>query len=168
MGGSGKGLAFLAILIGIGSIAFNFYTITIVIPGESTGNTGVNNIKQIWYDSKVTPWGPSTSYTDIQDLSLIITVNEGDNLYISFDGQFQLYSGTNGGEIRLMINDVAQQGSNRIFFGDDNVLDHWDSLSLQYVVYDLTARIYEIQIQALCAGGSGLIDDMNLFAFTFT
>ena len=164
MGGSGKGLAFLAILIGIGSIAFNFYTVTIVIPGESTGN----NIGQIYYDSVVTPWGPGTSYGDIPNLSLIMTVNEGDNLYISFDGQFQLYTGTNGGEIRLMINDVYQQGSNRLFFGDDNAVDHWDSLSLQYVVYDLTAGIYEIQIQALCAGGSGLIDDMNLFAFTFT
>ena len=170
MGGGGKGLAVLAILIGISSIAFNYYTITIVIPSESTGNTGVNNIDQIFYDSSPTPWGPGSSYGDIPDLSLIITVNEGDNLYISFNGQFIAYSvtGITGGSIRLRINDVTQTGSVRSFYGNVGTTDHYDSLSLQYVVYDLSAGTYEIQIQATVSYGDGVIDDFNLFAFTFT
>ncbi len=170
MGGGGKGLAFLAILIGIGSIAFNFYTITIVIPSESTGNTGVNNIDRIYYDSNPTPWGPGSSYGDIPDFGLIITVNEGDNLFISFDGQLRAYSQTvtTGGSIRLRINDVTQAGSERSFYGNVGTAEHYDTLSLQYVVYDLSAGTYEIQIQATVSYGDGIIDDINLFAFTFT
>lgn len=160
----------MAILIGIGSIAFNFYTVTIVIPGESTGNTGVNNIDQIFYDSSTTVWGPGSSFSDIPDLSLIITVNEGDNLYISFDGQFQAYEVTakTGGSIRLRINDVTQAGSERGFYGNVGDVDHDFSLSLQYVVYDLSAGTYEIQIQATISYAQGKIDNSNLFAFTFT
>ena len=132
MGGGGKGLAFLAIILSIGSLAFNFYTYIIVIPEATEGNTGVNNIKQIKYDSSTTPWDPGSSYGDIPDLSLIITVDDGDDLYISFSGQFVVgntYSTTTGAGIRLMIDDVAQLGSERGFYGDGSGLDHHDIIS---------------------------------------
>ena len=49
------------------------------------------------------------------------------------------------------------------------VLVHWDSLSLQYVIYHLSAGIHENQIQATVTYGStDVIDDMNIFTVTFS
>lgn len=163
MASGGKGLAVLALLVGIGSLGFSFYMYAIVIPSQ----TGDNTIQKIYYDSSVDPFVLSSSFTDIP-LELLISVDEGDNIYISFVGEFTVDSGTCGGVIRLRIDDATQLGSRQRFYSDSPGSLVRDSISLQYVVYNMTAGIHKIGIQANVGACSGSIESMNLFAYTFT
>ena len=156
----GNVLAIFAMIIAIGSLALSGYVLTLnQTPSESEPQT----ITQIWFDSKESSYTLLTSFYDIPDLELTITVNTGENVYILFNGQFTVSSGTTSGEIRLRIDDTTID--DRSFYSDASGLYHWDSLTLQHVAVGLSAGIHTISMQA--AGSSGTIHSMSLVAYTF-
>ena len=78
-GSGGNGVAIFAMILAIGSLALSGYVLTLnQTPSESEPQT----ITQIWFDSKESSYTLLTSFYDIPDLELTITVNTGENVYI--------------------------------------------------------------------------------------
>ena len=163
-GSGGNGVAIFAMILAIGSLALSGYMYTLISePSESEAQT----ITQIWYDSRESAYSCSSSFTDVTDLELIITVNAGEKVYILFNGEFTVSSGTTGGGAKLKIDDTAITDSEQEFYSDGNGLNHWDSVTLQYIATGLSAGTHTIKIQAVAMGGAGTVQHMTLFAYTF-
>jgi prophage tail gpP-like protein len=125
-------------------------------------------ITEIWYDSRESVYAPGSSYNTVPDLELTITVNAGEKVLIQFNGQFVITPilATNGGLIRLQIDDTTITGTDTGFFSDSTG-SQWGDVSLLYVASGLSAGIHTINIQATVSGASGNIAQMNLLAYTF-
>ena len=158
----GNVLAIFAMIIAIGSLALSGYMFMLEEPAED------QTITEIWYDSRESGFAPGTSYNTVPDLELTITVNAGEKVCIQFNGQFVITPilATNGGLIRLQIDDTTITGTDTGFFSDSTG-SQWGDVSLLYVASGLSTGTHTINIQAAVSGASGNIESMNLLAYTF-
>ena len=162
----GNVLAIFAMIIAIGSLGLSGY---MFLQEEPLPEGEEQKITEIWSDSRESGYSCSSSFTTVTDLELSITVNAGEKVFIQFNGGFTITPilATTGGQIRLQIDDATIPGTILGFYTDGSASSHVGSVSLQYVASGLTAGTHKINIQAVVLGGSGTIENMNLFVYTF-
>ena len=160
MGNRSNGLAILALLIGIGGLGLGIYSVFF---------TPEPTIVQIWTAEQPTLYYTSTSYYDIPDMDLSITVNTGEKVLILFNGQFKgTAPGFLVGGVRFMRDNVEIPNSRRDFNIETTVgLLIGYSLTANVLIENLAAGTYEIEVQAYCNGASDRIEDGLLIIYTF-
>jgi len=158
-------LAIFALLIGLGGLGLGLYSVFILQP---TDPTNPSEIMQIWTAEQPTIYYTSTSYNDIPDMDLTISVNTGENVLILFNGEFTAGVGILIGGVRLMRGNVEIPNSRREFNIETSGGFLMGYSMTTYVLIDnLAAGTYEIEVQAFGAGTSPRIDDGLLVIYTF-
>ena len=171
--GKGSGLALFALLIGFGGLGLGVYSVfilpdTIIANTMSQIPTNPSEIVQIWTKEQPAVYYTDTSYYDIPDMDLTITVNTGESVLILFNGLFKGQPGVLAGGVRFMRDNVEVLNSRRDFnietsFG---VLMAY-SLTANVLIENLAAGTYEIEVQAYGHGVSDRIEDGLLVIYTF-
>ena len=171
---SGRGIAILALLLsasGLGFGAFSFiYFNNLITTSTIEGNT----VQNIWYAEYLTSQTPSEhpTYTILTNMHLIITVNTGESVYISFNAKYTI---DNSGSYEYIESYIFQNGTAipapYAYVGEVNS-ESSDSLrmvSLQYSISGLAAGDYEFSIRATTGDNTGdnRIDDTILFIQTY-
>ena len=166
--GKGNGLAIFALLIGLGGLGFGIYSAFILPNTIIAQTTNPSEIVQIWTAEQPTVYYTSTSYYDIPDMDLSITVNTGENVLILFNGQFKGDVGILIGGVRLMIDNVEIPNSRREFnIETSGGGSSGFSISTFVLIENLAAGTYEIEVQAYCNGDTDRMDDGVLIIYTF-
>ncbi|MHA2130209.1 MAG: hypothetical protein ACW99L_09575, partial [Promethearchaeota archaeon] len=85
--GKGSGLAILAIIIGIGGLGFGVYAVIILPDTIIEEASGSSEITQIWTVEQATVYYTASSFTDMTNMDVTITVNAGETVYVMFNAQ---------------------------------------------------------------------------------
>jgi len=170
---SGRGIAILALLLsasGLGFGAFSFIYFNNLI---TTSTTEGNTVQNIWYAEYLTPQTPSEhpTYTTLTNMHLLITVNTGESVYISFNAKYTI---DNSGSYEYIESFIYQDGTMipapYAYVGEVNS-ESSDSLrmvSLQYSIAGLAAGTYNFSIRATTGDNTAnRIDDTILFIQTY-
>ena len=175
MGNSGKGIAILAFILaagGLGFGGFSFMYFSNLIP-SSTTTPGGNTVQNIWYAEYLTPQTPSEhpTYTTLTNMQLIITVNTGESVYISFNAKCTI---DNSGSYEYIQCIIYQNGTEipapYAYVGEVNseLVDSLRMISLQYSIAGLAAGTYNFSIRATTGDNTAnRIDDTILFIQTY-
>ena len=165
--GNGKGFAIIALILALGSILLaGFpYIQPYIFPATDP------KIDSVWYSEARSNYNPITSYTAIPDLDIIINVETGQNVFVSFNSQAILQ--TDGTyqyiAIHVMNNDALvapswTQIADRASAG--SVIRH--SLNLQYTIASLSTGSYNITIAVVTGTMIGnSIEDCSLLIMTY-
>ena len=172
---SGKGIAILAFILaasGLGFGGFSFMYFSNLIP-TSTTTGGESIVQNIWYAEYLIPQTPSEhpTYTTLTNMQLVITVNSGESVYISFNAKYTI---DNSGVYEYVESFIYQNGTMitapYAYVGEVNS-ESSDSLrmvSLQYSISGLAAGDYDISIRATTGDNTAnRIDDTILFIQTY-
>ena len=169
----GSGLALFALLIGFGGLGLGVYSVfilpdTIIANTMSQIPTNPSEIVQIWTKEQPALYYTETSYYDVPDMDLTITVNTGETVMILFNGQFLGLPGVLMGGIRFMRDNVEIPNSRRDFNIETSsgVLMGY-SMTANLLIDNLVAGTYEIELQAYGLGGNDRLDDGVLVIYTF-
>jgi len=159
MGNRSNGLAILALIIGIGGLGLGIYSVFF---------TPEPTIVQIWTAEQPTLYYTSTSYYDIPDMDLTISVNAGENVLISFNGEFTADSGVLVCGVRLMRDNVEIPSSRReinIETSFGTIMGY--SITTHVLISGLAAGAYEIEVQAYAVSVNEYINEGLLVVYTF-
>ena len=175
MAKSGKGLAIIAFLLALGGLGFGSYSFIYfnsLIPTSTT--SGGNIVQEIWYAEYLTPQTPSEhpTYTTLTNMQLVITVNSGESVYISYNAKYTI---DNSGVYEYIESFIYQNGTMipapYAYVGEVNSgsQDSLRMVSLQYSISGLAAGDYEFSIRATTGDNTGdnRIDDTILFIQTY-
>ena len=146
----GKGLAIFTLLIGICAIGLGIYAIFFQPQQPSV-------ISNIWSAEQESTYYPGGTYSDMTNMNVIITVNAGETVYVTFDAQFNLGVGGTWliGGVRVMRDGIAISESLRQFTIEiTSGSAIWYSITTQFIINDLEAGIYELNVQAMGYSGS--------------
>ena len=167
--GKGNGLAIFALLIGFGGLGLGVYSAFILPNIIIAQTTNPSEIIQIWTVEQPAVYYTSSSYYDIPDMDLTITVNAGETVVILFNGQFKgTAPGFLVGGVRFMRDNVEIPNSRRDFNIETTIgLLIGYSLTANVLIENLAAGTYEIEVQAYCNGASDRIEDGLLIIYTF-
>ena len=172
--GKGNGLAILALLIGLGGLGFGIYSVIILPDVIIQEASGESNINQIWTVEQVGTFYPGTSYSDMTDMDVTITVNAGETIYVMFNAQISNGpSGGNGwltGGVRIMRDTVEIPGSERFFIIESSVgFSVGKSITTHFIIEGLAAGIYELKVQATAYAETGTerVEDGLLIVYTY-
>ena len=147
----GKVLAVFTLLIGICGIGLGIYAIFFQPQQPSV-------ISNIWTVEQGSTYYPGGTYSDMPNMNVIITVNAGETIYVTFNAQYNLgVAGTwlKGGA-RVMRDGIAISESLRQFSIEVSVGSViWYSLSTQFLITGLEAGTYELNVQVMAYSGSG-------------
>lgn len=172
--GKGSGLAIFAIIIGLVGCGFGVYSVFIlpnIIIQQASGNS---EITQIWTVEQVGTFYPGTSYGDMTDMDVYITVNEGETVYVMFNALFS--NGPTGGAgwltggVRIMRDNVEIPGSERYFIFDSTFgITVAMSLTTHFIIEGLSAGTYELKVQATALAEFGIesVNDGLLIVYTY-
>ena len=123
--GKGNGLAIIAIIIAIGGGGLGVYSVIIMPNTIIQQASGSSEITQIWTVEQAGIFYTGSSYGDMTDMDVTITVNAGETVYVMFNAQITNGpSGGNGwltGGVRIMRDTVEIPGSERFFIIDSSV-----------------------------------------------
>ncbi|MBN1215521.1 MAG: hypothetical protein JXA99_08750 [Candidatus Lokiarchaeota archaeon] len=165
--GNGKGLAIIALILALGSILLaGFpYIQPYIFPAADP------KIDNVWYSEARSNYTPITSYTAIPDLDIIINIETGQNVFVSFNSQAVLQADGNSQyiAIHVMNNDALiaaswTQIADRASVG--SVIRH--SLNLQYTIASLSTGSYNITIAVVTGTMIGnSIEDCSLLIMTY-
>ncbi len=176
---TGRGIAILAFILaasGLGFGGFSFIYFNNLIPTSPTSPTGEENIVQeIWYAEYLTHQTPSQhpTYTTLTNMQIVITVNTGESVYISYNAKYTI---DNSGVYEYIESYIFQNGTAipapYAYVGEVNSVALTDSLrmvSLQYSISGLAAGDYNFSIRAATGDNTGgnRIDDTTLFIQTY-
>ncbi|MFX1568199.1 MAG: hypothetical protein ACFFCV_07515 [Promethearchaeota archaeon] len=172
--GKGTGLAIVALIIAIGGCGFGVYAVIIQPASIIQQASGESEITQIWTVEQVGTFYPGTSYSDMTDMDVTITVNTGETVYVMFNAQIS-NGPTEGngwltGGVRIMRNNVEIPGSERFFFIETSFgLSVGTSITTHFIIEGLTAGTYELKVQATAAAeiGSDRVEDGLLMVYTY-
>ena len=176
--GKGSGLALLALLIGFGGLGLGVYSIFILpdtiiaqtLTQVPAPPTNPSEVIQIWTKEQPSVFYPTTSYYDVTDMDLTITVNAGETVVILFNGQFLADPGVLIGGIRFMRDNVEIPNSRRDFnIETTGALLMGYSITAHILIDNLAAGTYEIELQAYGSGenNSDRLIDGVLIIYTF-
>ena len=190
--GKGSGLAIIALIIGIGGLGIGFYSVIIlpdVIVQQASGNTQtliddhthvnehthISEITEIWTVKQVGTFYTGSSYSDMTDMDVTITVKAGETVYVMFNAQVSNGpTGGNGwltGGVRIMRNTVEVPGSERSFIIDSPVgISVGNSITTHFIIAGLAAGTYELKVQATAQAevGSDRVTDGLLIVYTYS
>ena len=166
--GKSNGVAILALLIAFGGLGLGAYSVFILPDTIIAQTTNPSEIVQIWTVEQPAVYYTSSSYYDIPDMDLTITVNTGENVLILFNGQFKGDVGILIGGVRLMIDNVEIPNSRREFnIETSGGGSSGFSISTFVLIENLAAGTYEIEVQAYGVYVNVRIDDGLLVIYTF-
>ena len=191
--GKSNGLAIVALIIALGGCGFGVYAVVILpdtIVQEASGNTQtliddhthvndhthISEIIQIWTVEQVGTFYTGSSYGDMTDMDVTITVNAGETVYVMFNAQ--IWNGATGGRgwltggVRIMRDNVEISGSERFFITDSSNypgLAVAKSITTHFVIEGLAAGTYELKVQATAVAefGSDRVEDGLLIVYTY-
>lgn len=167
-----QGLVLIAVLIAIISLGLSLtmYFGILPIQGSSSNEEGENTINRIMYTSRETDFSLGLNYAEITDFEINIIVEEGESLYISFSGQWQMEADTyQVAGVQIVIDNIAIASSERVEAGiSTSSLDRLFEVSTQHVATGLSAGPHIINIQAKGWTTSPIMRDMNLFVYTYS
>ena len=171
---SGRGIAILALLLsasGLGFGAFSFVYFNNLI---TTSTTEGNTVQNIWYAEYLTHQTPSQQpiFTTLTNMQLVITVNTGESVYISFNAKCTIDNSDSYEYIQCII---YQNGTEipapYAYVGEVNSesVESLRLISLQYSISGLAAGDYDFSIRAATGDNTGdnRIDDTILFIQTY-
>lgn len=172
---TGRGIAILAFILaasGLGFGGFSFIYFNNLIPTSTTGEGNI--VQEIWYAEYLTHQTPSQhpTYTTLTNMQIIITVNTGESVYISFNAKYTI---DNSGVYEWIQSFIYQNGTEipapYAYVGEVNseAVDSLRMVSLQYSISGLAAGDYEFSIRAATGDNTGdnRIDDTILFIQTY-
>jgi len=174
MSDRGNGLTIIAIIIAIGAVGMGGYTIFLqptTIIQQASGNSEITNI---WTRKQESVYYTDTSYTDVSDMDLEITVAAGETVYVMFNAEFS-NGPTDGngylyGGVRIMRDNVEIPGSERSF-NIESVIGIMVSYTLttQFIIEGLAAGKYELEVQATAQAQNGVdrVKDGLLMVYTY-
>jgi len=174
--GNSKGIAILALLLGASGLGlgififFNFGSLTNLTTTTTTEGPTVQNI---WYAESLIPQTPTEhpTYTTLTNMHLLITVNTGESVYISFNAKCTI---DNSGSYEYIESFIYQDGvmipAPYAYVGEINseAQDYLRMVSLQYSISGLAAGAYNFSIRATTGDNTwNRIDDTVLFIQTY-
>ena len=172
---TGRGIAILAFILaasGLGFGGFSFIYFNNLIPTSTTGEGNI--VQEIWYAEYLTHQTPSQhpTYTTLTNMQLVITVNTGESVYISFNAKYTI---DNSGSYEYIESYIFQNGTQipapYAYVGEVNSesVDSLRMVSLQYSISGLAAGDYDFSIRATTGDNTGdnRIDDTILFIQTY-
>ena len=175
--GNSKGLAILALLLGasgLGLGGFIFLNFGNLMTLATTTTTESPIVQDIWYAEYLTPQTPSQqpTYNTLTNMHLLITVNAGESVYISFNAKYTI---DNSGSYEYIESFIYQDGvmipAPYAYVGEINSAgqDSLRMVSLQYSISGLAAGSYNFSIRAATGDNTGdnRIDDTILFIQTY-
>jgi len=166
--GKSNGLAILALLIGLGGLGLGAYSVFILPDTIIAQTTNNSEIIQIWTKEQPALYYTETSYYDVPDMDLTITVNTGETVVIIFNGLFRGTTGYLAGGVRFMRNNVLIPNSERFFNIETTYgINMGYTMTAHILIDNLAAGTYEIELQAFGAGGSDRLEDGVLIIYTF-
>ena len=166
--GKGSGLAVFALLIGLGGLGLGLYSVFILPNTIIAQTTNNSEIKQIWTKEQPAVYYTTTSYVEVPDMDITITVNTGETVVIVFNGQFHGSPGLLYGGVRFMRDNVEIPNSRRDFSIEvTGVVVMGNSITAHILIDNLVAGTYEIELQAYGGGGGNRIDEGLLVIYTF-
>ncbi len=169
--GKGNGLAIFALLIGLGGLGLGIYSAFILPNTIIAQTTNPSEIVQIWTKEQPAVYYTTSSYVEVPDMDITITVNAGESVMIIFNGQFYGSPGLLYGGVRFMRDNVLIPNSLRDFsIETTGVVITANSITAHILIDNLVAGTYEIELQAY--GGNGApnndrLDDGLLIIYTF-
>ena len=172
---TGRGIAILAFILaasGLGFGGFSFIYFNNLIPTSTTGEGNI--VQEIWYAEYLTHQTPSQhpTYTTLTNMQIVITVNTGESVYISYNAKYTI---DNSGVYEWIESYIFQNGTAipapYAYVGEVNseAVDSLRMVSLQYSISGLAAGDYEFSIRATTGDNTGdnRIDDTILFIQTY-
>lgn len=172
---TGRGIAILAFILaasGLGFGGFSFIYFNNLIPTSTTGEGNI--VQEIWYAEYLTHQTPSQhpTYTTLTNMQIVITVNTGESVYISYNAKYTI---DNSGVYEWIESYIFQNGTAipapYAYVGEVNseAVDSIRMVSLQYSISGLAAGDYEFSIRATTGDNTGdnRIDDTILFIQTY-
>lgn len=174
--GKGSGLAIIALIIGIGGVGFGVYSVFFLPNTIIQQASGSSEITQIWTVEQAGAFYTGSSYSDMTDMDVTITVNAGETVYVMFNAQFSNgLAGGNGwltGGVRIMRDNVEIPGSERFFVIDSSNFPGNAvamSITTHFIIEGLAAGTYELKVQATAVAevGSDRVEDGLLIVYTY-
>ena len=172
---TGRGIAILAFILaasGLGFGGFSFIYFNNLIPTSTTGEGNI--VQEIWYAEYLTHQTPSQhpTYTTLTNMQIVITVNTGESVYISYNAKYTI---DNSGVYEYIESFIFQNGTAipapYAYVGEVNseAVDSLRMVSLQYSISGLAAGDYDFSIRATTGDNTGdnRIDDTILFIQTY-
>ena len=172
---TGRGIAILALILaasGLGFGGFSFIYFNNLIPTSTTGEGNI--VQEIWYAEYLTHQTPSQhpTYTTLTNMQIVITVNTGESVYISYNAKYTI---DNSGVYEWIESYIFQNGTAipapYAYVGEVNseAVDSIRMVSLQYSISGLAAGDYNFSIRATTGDNTGdnRIDDTILFIQTY-
>lgn len=174
--GKSNGLAIVALIIALGGVGFGVYTVVILPDTIIQEASGSSEITQIWTVDQVGTFYTGSSYGDMTDMDVTITVNAGETVYVMFNAQ--IWNGATGGKgwltggVRIMRDNVEIPGSERFFITDSSNypgLSVAKSITTHFIIEGLAAGTYELKVQATAVAefGSDRVTDGLLIVYTY-
>ncbi|HDZ17738.1 hypothetical protein LCGC14_0626800 [marine sediment metagenome] len=174
--GKGNGLAIVALIIALGGCGFGVYAVVILPDTIIQQASGSSEITQIWTVEQAGTFYTGSSYGDMTDMDVTITVNAGETVYVMFNAQFS--NGATGGKgwltggVRIMMDTVEIPGSRRFFIIDSSNypgLTVAKSITTHFIIEDLAPGDYELKVQATAQAeiGSDRVEDGLLIVYTY-
>lgn len=164
MANKSSGLVFLVFILALGGVGFGVYGVFF--------QRGA--IKQVWTVEQESVFYPGTSYSDMTDMDVDITVKAGETVYVMFNAQIS--NGLGGGvgwlsgSVRIMIDNALIPQSER-FFNLEAVagIGVGCPITTQFIIEDLAAGTYELEVQisAIAEVGSDRVEDGLLYIHTY-
>ena len=172
---TGRGIAILAFILaasGLGFGGFSFIYFNNLIPTSTTGEGNI--VQEIWYAEYLTHQTPSQhpTYTTLTNMQIVITVNTGESVYISFNAKCTI---DNSGSYEYIQCIIFQNGTEipapYAYVGEVNSesVDSLRMISLQYSISGLAVGDYDFSIRAATGDNTGdnRIDDTILIIQTY-
>jgi hypothetical protein len=172
--GKGNVLAIIALIIGLGGLGFGFYSVIILPDTIIQQASGSSEITHIWTVEQSGIFYTGSSYGDMTDMDVTITVSAGETVYVMFNAQIS--NGPAGGAgwltggVRVMRDNVLIPGSERVFIFDSTAgIMVGMSITTHFIIEGLAAGTYELKVQAtaLSEVGSDRIEDGLLIVYTY-
>ena len=165
----------MAIIFALGGCGFGVYAVVILPDTIIQQASGSSEITQIWTVEQVGNFYPGTSYSDMTDMDVTITVNAGETVYVMFNAQISNGAiGGNGwltGGVRIMMDTVEIPESRRFFIIDSSIgISVGNSITTHFIIEGLAAGTYELKVQATAQAenGSDRVEDGLLIVYTYS
>jgi len=136
--------------------------------------SGSSEITQIWTVEQAGAFSTGSSYGDMTDMDVTITVNAGETVYVMFNAQISnAPAGGHGwltGGVRIMRDNVLIPGSERFFIIDSSVgISVGMSITTHFIIEGLAAGTYELKVQATAQAQNGVarVEDGLLIVYTY-
>ena len=170
MAKNSSGLIIIVLILALGGSGLGVYSVFF-----QPSNTGTSPISQVYTVEQTSVFYPGSSYADMTDMDLDITVNAGETVYVMFNAQFS--NGVGGGvgwltgSVRITIDNVVISQSERYF-----ILESVTGISVgcpitsQFIIEGLAAGTYELEFQAtaLAEVGSDRVEDGLLYIHAYS